>query len=264
LNRELSEARAAAAAAAEGRQKEQASAEAAIASLTRQVDDVRRSLTTESEERLGAELAVAAAQHERALKEGVDQARDAGRQEEAARVARLEHAVHTLDDARTLSTALEELGRCAAREADRAAILLLKSGRIQGWRLFGFGDVAPKSIDLDLESAGIVGEVVRSGEARHGAKLAVPGFAQGGEPREVCALPVIVGWTVVAVLYADAPVGAAPASGWPTLLDVLVRHASKVLETTTLQQAIGLSTSAPAGGGATGGAASGPHQPSLQ
>ena len=42
---------------------------------------------------------------------------------------------------RTLSTALEELGRCAAREAERAAILLLKSGRIQGWRLFGFGDV---------------------------------------------------------------------------------------------------------------------------
>jgi hypothetical protein len=57
------------------------------------------------------------------------------------------------------------------------------------------------------------------------------------------ALPVRVGGEVVAVLYADAarPDAPSPDARWPAVLEVLVRHASRVLEAMTVQQAAGLS-----------------------
>ena len=61
------------------------------------------------------------------------------------------------------------------------------------------------------------------------------------------ALPVRVGGEVVAVLYADAPRVDEPSSDarWPAILEVLVRHASRVLEAMTVQQAAGLSLPRP-------------------
>jgi hypothetical protein len=61
------------------------------------------------------------------------------------------------------------------------------------------------------------------------------------------ALPVRVGGEVVAVLYADAPRSDAALSDarWPAVLEVLVRHASRVLEAMTVQQAAGLSLPRP-------------------
>jgi hypothetical protein len=61
------------------------------------------------------------------------------------------------------------------------------------------------------------------------------------------ALPVRVGGEVVAVLYADAPRLDASSSDarWPPVLEVLVRHASRVLEAMTVQQAVGLSLPRP-------------------
>ena len=61
------------------------------------------------------------------------------------------------------------------------------------------------------------------------------------------ALPVRVGGDVVAVLYADAPRLDTPSSDarWPAVLEVLVRHASRVLEAMTIQQAAGLSLPRP-------------------
>jgi len=50
----------------------------------------------------------------------------------------------------------------------------------------------------------------------------------------------------VAVLYADHPAGDARDTGrWSLTLDVLARHASKVLEGLTVQQALGLSLPPP-------------------
>ena len=61
------------------------------------------------------------------------------------------------------------------------------------------------------------------------------------------ALPVRVGGEVVAVLYADAARPDPPSSDarWPSVLEVLVRHASRVLEAMTVQQAAGLSLPKP-------------------
>jgi len=63
------------------------------------------------------------------------------------------------------------------------------------------------------------------------------------------ALPVRVGGEVVAVLYADAPRLDGPSSDaqsrWPAVLEVLVRHASRVLEAMTVLQVVGLSLPRP-------------------
>jgi hypothetical protein len=53
----------------------------------------------------------------------------------------------------------------------------------------------------------------------------------------------------VAVLYADAEENRGILSSdarWPAILEVLIRHASRVLEAMTVQQAAGLSPQRPA------------------
>ena len=77
---------------------------------------------------------------------------------------------------------------------------------------------------------------------------ALPPFAHDAGARHALALPIMVGGTVVAVLYGDAPRLDRPSdsSRWPAVLDVLARHASRVLEAMTVQQAAGLSLPRPA------------------
>jgi len=151
---------------------------------------------------------------------------------------------------------------------------------------------AAKSIDLSLDEAGLPGAVVRTGVAvsrpavepgpsqdrgphdaslrrgvedrgPHGASLrrgvedrqpALPPFAQDAGARHAIALPVTVGGSVVAVLYGDAPRLDAPSdsSRWPAMLDVLARHASRVLEAMTVQQAAGLTLPRPVARGSHG------------
>jgi hypothetical protein len=54
---------------------------------------------------------------------------------------------------------------------------------------------------------------------------------------------VAVGGSVVAVLYADGPVAdKSEEPYWPAFLDVLARHAGRVLEGITVRQAAGLMT----------------------
>jgi hypothetical protein len=55
------------------------------------------------------------------------------------------------------------------------------------------------------------------------------------------AVPIAVGGRVVAVLYGDAARnGGSTAGPWPAMLEVLARHASRVLEALTVEQAAGL------------------------
>ena len=93
-------------------------------------------------------------------------------------------------------------------------------------------------------------EAIRSGEGGHSrcAGDALPAFAriEGQESRgdrEGAAWPVSVGGSVVAVLYADGVVADKPDEPyWPAFLDVLARHAGRVLEGITVRQAAGLTT----------------------
>jgi soluble lytic murein transglycosylase len=234
-----------------------------IAELTEEIEHIRRTAAVHAEEIVVSQLAVAAAENERKLAEALERARTDTHQDVLAQAARFADAVRALDEARALGDVLDTLTEGAAREVDRAAVLLVKGDRLHGWRLAGFDASAgaARSIDLSLEEAELPGAVVRTGVAvsrpavepgpSSARQPALPPFAQDAGTRHALALPITVGGAVVAVLYADAPRLDTPSasSRWPAILDVLVRHASRVLEAMTVQQAAGLSLPRPAARG---------------
>lgn len=224
-----------------------------IAELSQEVADLRESAA--ERDALAARLRTAADEHARQMAAAAECARTDSNQAVLAEAARLAAGVRVLDEAQSLGEVLDTLADTAAQEAGRAAVLVTRGTRLVGRRLVGFGESAqaPSAIDFSLDEAGLPGSVVRAGaavsrppsgrEESQDPELAVPPFARDAQERHALALPVTVGGAVVAVLYADAPPleGPSPASRWPAVLDVLTRHASRVLEAMTVQQAVGLS-----------------------
>ncbi len=234
--------------------------ESRVAELRHEVELAKKVAEADAEETVIAQLAAAASNTERRQTAAVERAKTDAHQSALASAARFADAIRSLDEARALGDVLETLGECAGREVDRAAVLIVKSDRLQGWRLAGFGGSTPaaKSIDLSLDEAGLPGAVVRTGVAvsrpavepgpSQARQPALPPFAHDAGVRHALALPITVGGTVVAVLYGDAPRLDRPSdlSRWPAMLDVLARHASRVLEAMTAQQAAGFSLPRPA------------------
>jgi hypothetical protein len=220
-------------------------------------EEVRRLVELESAERLEHALAdadhrmrqalsAAEAKADEALQESVAAARVREREFEMAAVTRLLDSVRGLDGASSLSEVLDALGQAAGREAARAAVLVLRNDRLLGWKLSGFGtrDTQPKSIDLSLSECGVIGMAVGTARAvttRDGDAAAEgPGFAALPADRMGLAVPVIVGGRVVAVVYADSVSQdtrehVVP-SGWPEVIEILARHAARVLEALTVQK----------------------------
>lgn len=225
-----------------------------IARAQVEADEARNGAVAEVEEALTARFTAAQALSEQKASEAIERAHTDSHQSEVARAARLADAIRSLDEARGLSEVLERLVQSAGYEVDRAAMLLVKGGRLTGWRLAGFAPGGPsaKSIDLSIGEAGLAGAVLEShvsvsrpSDATDGPAL--PPFAADAGEGHAMALPVRVGGEVVAVLYADAARPDSPSSDarWPPVLEVLVRHASRVLEAMTVQQATGLSLPKP-------------------
>ena len=78
--------------------------------------------------------------------------------------------------------------------------------------------------------------------ASEGAGLPAFALDATGGARSARALPIVVGGAAGGGPVADHPAGGAHDTGrWSLTLDVLARHASKVLEGLTVQQALGLS-----------------------
>ena len=165
--------------------------------------------------------------------------------ERAAQAKRLPDVVRALDEAATFGEVLETLAVRAGCEAGRAAVFLVKGNRLRDWRTVGFDFPSDSSrLDIDVNASGPMAEAVRSGEGvSSSARNAVPEFARTDEPRRVAAWPVSVGGSVVAVLYADGAVAdKSEEPYWPAFLDVLARHAGRVLEAITVRHAAGLLT----------------------
>jgi hypothetical protein len=154
----------------------------------------------------------------------------------------LPDAVSSLDQAATFGEVLETLALRAGREAGRAVVFLVKGTRLTDWRIVGFGPSSDATrLDIDVSACGPIAEAVRSGKGVPPAAQTVPEFARTDEPRVPGAWPVSVGGSVVAVLYADGPAAdKAEEPFWPAFLDVLARHAGRVLEGITVRQAAGL------------------------
>lgn len=104
---------------------------------------------------------------------------------------------------------LADLTTAAGHVADRAALFVVRSGRLRLWRYTGFD---PASLS---------------------------------ETASARTYPLIVGGRVVAVLHAEAvhqAAGSRAIDGWPDLLDVLASYAARVIESMTLHHALGLTT----------------------
>jgi hypothetical protein len=164
---------------------------------------------------------------------------------EMAALTRLLESVRGLDGATSLSDVLDVLGQSAGREASRAAVLVVKSERLIGWRLSGFGakDTQPRTIEMSLDDSGVVGRAVATGRpatSRAGDSAAGPAFAPLPTDRVGLAVPVIVGGRVVAVVYADSVTAdgreQTVPNGWPEVIEMLARHASRCLEALTVQK----------------------------
>jgi hypothetical protein len=244
--------------------------------------DARRQLEAELEPKIADAVANAEA-HARViladtqaraadeLKAAVAAARVKEREIEMAGVTRLLDSIRGLDGATTLSEMLDALALAAAREAARAAVVVLRGERITGWKLSGFGprDAQPKSIDLQLQESGVIGLAIGAARAvttRDSQTAAAgPGFETIPADRMGLAVPVVVGGRVVAVVYADAvtldgqerPVP----SSWPELIEVLTRHAGRCLEALTVQKTQAPRVTSAATAGTSVAAA--PHSPAA-
>jgi hypothetical protein len=164
--------------------------------------------------------------------------------ERVAQALRLPEALRALDKAATFSEVLETLAVRAGGEAGRAAVFLVKGERLRDWRTVGFerASDAPR-LDLALGDSGPMAEAVSSGEGVPPVRgRSLPVFAGSSEDREAGAWPISVGGSVVAVLYADGSIADNSKEYWPAFLDVLSRHAGRVLEGLTVRQAAGLIT----------------------
>jgi hypothetical protein len=165
--------------------------------------------------------------------------------ERAAQAARLPDAIRALDQAVTFGEVLERLAQSAGREAGRAVVFLVKGERLRDWRTVGFHLASDQlRLDIALSESGPMAEAIQTGEGvRQGSDEPLLDFAHSDEARNVAAWPVSVGGSCVAVLYADGPVADKPDEPyWPAFLDVLARHAGRVLEGITVRQAAGLMT----------------------
>jgi hypothetical protein len=168
-----------------------------------------------------------------------------------AQTARLASALRSLDEAKSLGDILEQLAQSACQETDRTAVFLVNGGKLRGWRALGFPAGQPiVGFDFDPAESGVVGQVMRSGagqQHRNGDATHLPSFARADGPRDTAALPVQVGGSVIAVLYADAARADRPEDPqWLDAINTMTKHAGRVLEAMTVRQAAALWT--PRGG----------------
>ncbi len=164
-----------------------------------------------------------------------------------AQAARLASAFRTLDQATSLGDILEHLAQSACQETGRTAVFLVSGGKLRGWRALGFPASQPiVGSDLDPAESGVVGQAVQSGSGqqhRNGDATHLPVFAQADGPRDAAALPVQVGGSVIAVLYADAARADRPEDPeWLDTIDAMTKHAGRVLEAMTVRRAAELWT----------------------
>jgi hypothetical protein len=147
----------------------------------------------------------------------LDAAVSAARAESAVSLAantRLLDAIRALDTSQTLQEVLETLMTSAAAEGGRAGILLVRDGRLHGWKFHGFGSSLSDPSSLDLE----------------------PGNATSlAEGRDSVEIPLALFDETVAVLYADRDPALRPAAAtpWRDTLEILARHAARALEALT-------------------------------
>jgi hypothetical protein len=177
--------------------------------------------------------------------DGREQGRFEGQEEAKAQAAalpghgatldRVVDGLRAIDRARSLSETLDTLAACAGEETTRAAVLLVREDRLRAWRFIGF-DAAfdASSFETTFSDAPVVAEAISTRAVASASH--VPAFAQPGDGG-CFAMPLEVGGSAVAVLYADGFDDSARAGGAAQRLEALGRHASRTLEALTALKA---------------------------
>ena len=147
---------------------------------------------------------------------------------------RLVDAIQAIGRARSLSDILDTLVNCAAREAERAALFLVRGGRFRAWKFVGFGPALDEdsSLEYGFDEAGVMGAAARTNAAAigDGGDAAVaPSFAALAPGDRCLAVPIAFSGDVVAVLYADQGTHGV----WTAAVEVIARHAARSLEALT-------------------------------
>ena len=186
----------------------------------------------------------------------------AEREAALAGLARLVDAVSRLDGCRSLRETLDALADTVAAATTRSMLLIVRGGRLRGWRFSGF-DAAPDAaaLDVPMAEAGELADAVRTGEPQlmradaFGSRVhPALAFARLTPHEMGLVVPVMLGRETVAVIYADDG-GAAdrevPAA-WPEVVQILARHASRCLEALIALKG-GLRLAVPAGEAASSG-----------
>lgn len=157
--------------------------------------------------------------------------------------SRLSSAFRTLNEATSLVAVLDRLAQAARQESGRTAMFLVRDDKLRGWRAFGFASDSIVGAEFDARTSDLVGEAARLGTCQYhrSGGTDLPRFATAEGPLEAVALPVQVGGSVVAVLYADTARADSPEEAeWQDMMDALVKHAGRVLEAMTVNQAAAL------------------------
>jgi hypothetical protein len=142
-----------------------------------------------------------------------------------ATAARLSDCVQAVDEAPSLGAVLTVLAGCARLEAGRASVVLVTDGSLSSYP----------------SRAGVTGDQARV--AMRAVQQETPIIEA-----DAAAFPVAVGGRVVAVLFVGAP----SSPDVQQALDLLTRHAGRVLEAMTVARIAGLTTPQAAGDPAGG------------
>jgi hypothetical protein len=208
--------------------KRTAQAEAvARARAEAQVEDVRRIGRTQVEE-----VQQALSERISALTRELDESRrevaarrselDSARGASAVSLTDLVRGVHAVDEAESLTAVLNRLVDAARPHSKGASVLLVRNGGLRQWT--GEDDSRMRINERGMS--------VASNSAAERRRV---------ESETAIAFPLHVGGEVVAVLYAEVGDALSPQRRISKdALDALTRHAGRVLETITVQQAAGL------------------------
>lgn len=207
--------------AAQSEAAARARAEAQVEDVRRigrtQVEDVQRTMT----ERLSAMMR----ELDEARRELVArrQELDAARGESAAALHELVRGLHAIDEADSLSAGLQRLIESARAHSSGAVVFLARGEDLREWHHDGPHD------DGDVVEAVAA---VASSAVRERRRVESP---------SAIAFPISVGGDVVAVLHAEVEDALSPQRRVAKdALDALTRHAGRVLEAITIEQATGL------------------------
>jgi len=233
---------------------EQARAEAAAAAAAREADVRAAVVARDAETRAmvaarESEMQAAAAAQDaeaRAAADAADKATaalaarlDAAMAAHREESARLLRAIRLLDDAASLSQALEALGVAAKAETDRFALFLSKGDVLRAWSHTGFpGLEGESSSDIPLPEAGVAADILHTGQACQvepggSGRPLFAGVHGADSASAFVAVPVTMNGQVIAVLCGEQSDGHEGSERLLAVFEVIARHAARVLETLT-------------------------------